>query len=66
MQELEMENSKLKEEMHKILMNLASKEDFNEDAQPTPAAKQFIGMFPDFSANSIKKITKRSITQGYG
>ena len=43
MQELEMENSKLKEEMHKILMNLASKEDFNEDAQPTPAAKQFIG-----------------------
>ena len=55
MQELEMENSKLKEEMHKILMNLASKEDFNEDAQPTPAAKQFIGMLLDFSANSIQK-----------
>ena len=53
MQELEMENSKLKEEMHKILMNLASKEDFNENAQPTPAAKQFIGM------SKVSENTKR-------
>ena len=60
MQELEMENSKLKEEMHKILMNLASKEDFNEDAQPTPAAKQFIGVLLDLRANSIKK-TKQNV-----
>ena len=62
MQELEMENSKLKEEMHKILMNLASKEDFNEDAQPTPAAKQFIGMLLDLSANSMEKKATKTVT----
>ncbi len=38
-----MENSKLKEEMHKILLNLSSYEDFSEDAKPSPAARQFVG-----------------------
>ncbi len=40
-----MENSKLKEEMHKVLKNIADNADFDGHGKGSPAAKQFIGRF---------------------